>query len=66
MTTWYERVIAAHRAVTDAVSHAVRLKSDRYFVWQEDGSHDLPGDNGHGETAVTGTTDLFTKSEFDP
>ena len=42
MTTWYERVIAAHRAVTDAVSHAVRLKSDRYFVWQEDGSHDLP------------------------
>ena len=66
MTTWYERVIAAHRAVTDAVSHAVRLKSDRSFVWQEDGSHDLPGDNGHGETAVTGTTDLFTKSEFDP
>ena len=66
MSTWYERVIAAHRAVTDAVSHAVRLKSDRYFVWQEDGGHDLPGDNGHGETAVTGTTDLFTKSEFDP
>ena len=66
MTTWYERVIAAHRAVTDAVSHAVRLKSDRYFVWQKDGGHDLPGDNGHGETAVTGTTDLFTKSEFDP
>lgn len=47
--TWYERIIAAHRAVTDAVSHAARVKSERYFVWQEDGSNDLAGDNGHGE-----------------
>lgn len=64
--TWYERIIAAHRAVTDAVSHAARIKSDRYFVWQEDGSNDLAGDNGHGERAVTGTTDLYTKTEIDP
>ena len=64
--TWYERVIAAHTAVTDSVSHSARLASDRYFVWQEDGSNDLAGDNGHGETAVTGTTDLYTKQEFDP
>ena len=64
--TWYERIIAAHRAVTDAVSHAARIKSDRYFVWQEDGSNDLAGDNGHSERAVTGTTDLYTKQELDP
>lgn len=64
--TWYERIIAAHTAVTDAVSHSERLSSDRYFVWQEDGSNDLPADNGHGEYAVQGTTDLFTKMEFDP
>lgn len=64
--TWYERIIAAHTAVTDSVSHSARLASDRYFVWQEDGSNDLSGDNGHSETAVTGTTDLYTKQEFDP
>ena len=64
--TWYERIITAHTAVTDSVSHSARLASDRYFVWQEDGSNDLAGDNGHGETAVTGTTDLYTKQEFDP
>ena len=64
--TWYERIIAAHRAVTEAVSHAARVKSERYFVWQEDGSNDLAGDNGHGERAVTGTTDLYTKQELDP
>ena len=64
--TWYERIIAAHRAVTDAVSHAARVKSERYFVWQEDGSNDLAGDNGPGERAMTGTTDLYTKQELDP
>ena len=29
---WYDTVIAAHTAVTDAVSHFERLDSDRYFV----------------------------------
>ena len=64
--TWYEKIIAAHLAVTTAVSHGVRMKSERYFVWQEDGSADLVADNVHAEKAVTGTTDLFTKQEFDP
>lgn len=64
--TWYERIIAAHTAVTGAVSHFERMKSDRYFVWQEDGATDLESDNAHSEKAVTGTTDLFTKQEFDP
>ena len=63
---WYEKIIAAHLAVTDQVSHGGRMKSSRYFVWQEDGSDDLITDGCHGETAVTGSTDLFTKQEFDP
>lgn len=64
--TWYEKIIAAHTAVTDAVSHGQRLQSDRYFVWEEDGSNDLSGNDAHAERAVTGATDLYTKQEFDP
>lgn len=64
--TWYEEVIAVHKAVTDAVSHGQRLKSSRYFVWQEDGAADFEAGNRHVEKAVTGSTDLFTKREFDP
>lgn len=63
---WYEKIIAAHVAVTDQVSHGGRMKSDRYFVWQEDGQDDLVADGIHGEKTVTGSTDLFTKQEFDP
>lgn len=64
--TWYEKIVAAHTAVTDAVSHGLRLQSDRYFVWQEDGSGDLIADNRHVEKRITGNTDLFTMQEFDP
>lgn len=64
--TWYEKIIAAHTAVTDSVRHAKRLKSSRYFVWQEDGANAFVSDNRHGDKATTGTTDLFTKLEFDP
>lgn len=64
--SWYERIVAAHTAVTAAVSHGKRLNSDRYFVWLEEGSDDLHADNRHVEKAVTGTTDLFTRQEFDP
>ena len=63
---WFEKIIAIHLSVTDQVSHLQRMKSDRYFVWQEDGEHTLHAGNGHAETAVTGSTDLFTKKEFDP
>ena len=63
---WYERIIAAHTAVTDAVSHCERLKSNRYFVWQEDSRSDFEADDRHAEKAVEGTTDLYTKQEFDP
>ena len=64
--TWYEQIIAAHTAVTEAVSHVQRLKSNRSFVWQEEGANDFEADGVHAEHAVRGTTDLFTKNEFDP
>lgn len=63
---WFDRIMAAHTAVTDAVSHRARMQSERYFVWQEDGRNDLEAENVHAERAVTGYTDLFTKQEFDP
>ena len=63
---WYEKIIAVHTAVTDAVSHSEHIESDRYFVWHEDGANDFEADGKHLERAVTGTTDLFTKQEFDP
>lgn len=63
---WSEKIIAAHTAVTDQVSHYQRMQSDRYFVWQEDGGNDLEADGVHAEQAVTGFTDLFTRVEFDP
>lgn len=63
---WYDKVIAMHTAVTPTVSHGGRLKSDRYFVWQQDGVNDFVADGRHAERAVTGTTDLYTKREFDP
>ena len=64
--TWYEKIIAAHTAVTDSVSHNERMKSDRYFVWGETGADDLEASNIHAEKAVTGYTDLYTTMEFDP
>ena len=64
--SWQDTIIAAHTAVTDAVSHYERLKSDRYFVWQEEGSTDLEAEGRHAERAMRGTTDLFTKIENDP
>lgn len=64
--TWIEKIINAHRTVTDSVSHYEKIKSDRYFVWAEESNEGLMANNSHKETAVSGTTDLFTKIEFDP
>ena len=64
--SWEATIIAAHTAVTDQVSHAKRLNSDRYFVWQEEGSDDLMLNGRHAERGQSGTTDLYTKMEFDP
>lgn len=64
--SWYETIIAAHTAVTSAVSHGKRLKSERYFVWQEEGRDDLEANNRHVEKGQRGRTNLYTKIEFDP
>lgn len=64
--SWWKKIIAAHLRVTDQVSHGNRMESERYFVWQEDGREDCILDGKHAEKAVTGSTDLFTKQEFDP
>ena len=64
--SWEEKIIRVHTAVTDSVSHSQRLKSERYFVWQEENANDLSADNRHTERAMRGTTDLYTKIEFDP
>jgi len=65
--SWAQKIIAAHTFEQNVeVSHAVRMKSLRYFVWQEDDREDLNSDNVHADHAVTGFTDLFTKQEFDP
>lgn len=64
--TWYERVINVHKAVTDSVRHNERLQSDRYFVWQEDSRNDFEEGGRHMEKVMEGTTDLYTKKQFDP
>lgn len=63
---WYEKIIQIHTSVTDDVRHNQYMQSDRYFVWQEDGENAMEADGVHAAKAVTGTTDLFTKKEFDP
>lgn len=64
--SWEKKIIDVHLAVTDNVSHYRRMNSDRYFIWAEDGTNDLAGDDIHTERAMVGTTDLYTKMEFDP
>ena len=63
---WQQKIIDAHTAVTNSVSHYAKMKSSRYFVWQEDGENTLISDNADRTRAITGTTDLFTKKENDP
>lgn len=63
---WYEKVVQAHTAVTPAVSHGKRLKSERYFVWTEEGREDFEADGRHAEKGQRGRTSLYTKVEFDP
>ena len=66
MATWADKIIEAHTRITDAVSHYERLKSERYFVWQEEGTETMTANNRPQEKAMRGTTDFFTKKEFDP
>ena len=64
MKKWYEKIIAVHTAVTTEVSHGYKMKSDRYFVWQEDGANDFIADGQHVSRAMSGSTDLYTKQDI--
>ena len=57
--TWYEHILAALHVVTDQVSHGGRLKSTRYFVWQEESRSDYMAGGLHAEKAQSGSTDLY-------
>lgn len=66
MASWKSTILSAHKDVADDVFHIESHgMPDRYFVWQEDGSNDLLASGKHAEKAVTGSTDLFTRYEFD-
>ena len=64
--TWYQKIIAAHTAVTNNVTHGYIGEGERYFVWMEERDEDLTANNRHIERAMRGTTDLFSRIEFDP
>lgn len=63
-----ERLRAALAALTDRVYHYVAAPNSTtpYIVWAEDGDNDLPGDDRHAERAITGTVDLYTRTDTDP
>ena len=65
---WVRKLLEALENVTGdlvKVSHAGRLKSSRYFVWEDTDRNDWRGDNRHGEITVSGVLDLYTDVEFD-
>lgn len=65
--SWIDTIVYAHTDVAGQfVSHATRMRANRYFVWDEDERNDLTADNKHAEKAVNGYSDLFTRTEFDP
>ncbi len=56
-----------HKGVIPNVWHYFRPKqTPPYALWQEDGANIHHANNGAAEFAVTGTTDYFSKTEFDP
>lgn len=65
---WVEKLLAALFSVAgeENVSHAGRMKSTRYLVWEEEQGRDWTGDNRHGEQAVSGYLDMYTDVELDP
>lgn len=50
----------------DVYHYEAANKKDQYIVWSEDGEgNSLYADNGIDEQVITGTIDLFTKTEYD-
>lgn len=60
-------IAECHKAVIPTVWHYFRPKqTPPYALWQEDGGSFFFADNNAKESHVTGSTDYFTKTEFDP
>ncbi len=58
---------AAHGALNCRCYHYFHTsKQTPYMIWQEDGGTNLWADNRPVAQMVSGTTDLFTKTEYDP
>lgn len=64
---WAEKLLTALSSVAGAenVSHAARMQSSRYLIWEEEQGEDWHGDNRHGERAVRGYLNLYTDVELD-
>lgn len=57
----------AHASVIGTCYHYFRARvAPPYAIWQEDGAKAYFANNRAAEQAVTGTTDYFTKTEYDP
>lgn len=67
-STLLQPLKAALAGVTSACYHYVAQPNavPPYLVWQEEGDGDLVADGTHVERAITGTVDLYTKTEGDP
>lgn len=61
-----ERIGALHGALGGNVHHYFRpqLKAP-YIIWQEDGSGQFDASDRVAEMTVSGSTDFFTKKEYD-
>ena len=62
-----ERLQAALAALGDAHHYVAAPNSTPpYMVWAEDGDNDLLAGNVHAERCITGTVDLYTRTDNDP
>lgn len=61
-----EQIGSMHKTVPTNVYHYFRpqLKAP-YLIWQEDGSDQFAANNRTAEMTVSGSTDYFTKTEYD-
>ena len=58
--TWAEKIIAAHNSVASGyVSHAVRIRANHYFCWQEDDDHDFLAGDVHDLTSAPEEEELI-------
>lgn len=61
-----EQIGKCHNGVIPNVWHYFRPQLDPpYAIWQEDGQEAFYANNKPDEISVTGTTDYFTKTEYD-